>query len=141
VVDPKTSKKEKGQSTTLFAVVLPAIVILLIVALDSIGTTNRLMEGLAVTDLAAHAGAQEIKVLPNGVIQPAASADQVAIAYFNRQAPRYVQLVSVWCGLVNKRPACIMISRVQDVGFLLGNQYITVRSVAYLVYGVTRGDQ
>ena len=141
MVTPKTSGKEKGQSTTIFAVVLPAIVILLIVALDSIGTTARLMEGLAVTDLAAHAGAQEIQVLPNGVIQPTASADQVAIAYFNRQAPRYVQLESVSCGLVSKRPACILISRVQEVGFLLGNQYITVRSVAYLVYGVTRGDQ
>jgi hypothetical protein len=99
------------------------------------------MDGVSVTNLAAMAGAQEVKVLPNGVIQTTDQAYSTATWYFVQQAPSYVQLMSVWCGQTNNRPSCIIKARVETAGLMLGGQYINITAVGYLSYGVTRGDQ
>jgi hypothetical protein len=141
MVKPRYSRAQKGQSTTLFAVFLPAIIVLLIGVLDTLATTSRLMDGVSVTNLAAMAGAQEVKVLPNGVIQTTDQAYSTATWYFVQQAPSYVQLMSVWCGQTNNRPSCIIKARVETAGLMLGGQYINITAVGYLSYGCTRGDQ
>ena len=141
MVKPRYSRAQKGQSTTLFAVFLPAVIVLLIGVLDTIATTSRLMDGVSVANLAAIAGAQEIKVLPNGVIQTTEQAHSTATLYFVQQAPSYVQLMSVWCGQTKNRPSCIIKARVETAGLMLGGQYINITAVGYLSYGVTRGDQ
>jgi hypothetical protein len=135
------SKKESGQSTALFLIFLPAVIVLLVGILDTIVTTNRLMDGVSVTNLAAMAGAQEVKVLPNGVIRTTDQAVPTATFYFSQQAPSYVQLTSVWCGTTNERPSCIIKASVATAGLMLGGHYINITAVGYLSYGVTRGDQ
>lgn len=137
----RADRRQRGQSLLLFAICLPAIVVLILVVADTAVTTSRLMDGLAVADFAAHAGAQEVRVLPNGRMEPSSRASEVVAWYFYQQAPPYVQLVSVWCGVRRDMPACEVTVRVQTAGFLLGGDSITVRTVGYLSYGVTRVDQ
>ena len=138
---PFLARKEKGQALALFIVILPAILILLLGVIDISIATSRLMDGVAVTDLAAHAGAQEIRILPNGAVEVTENARQVAANYFYRQAPAYVELTSIWCGEKGGRPACVIKARVKTAGLLLGDHFIDFTQVGYLVYGVTRGDQ
>jgi hypothetical protein len=138
---PFFRRTEKGQSAALFAIVATALVLFVIGVMEYMVTTSRMMEAVAVADLAAHAGAQEVKVLPNGVITPTGAGPAVARQYFALQAPEYVELTSVWCGVRNNRPACEVGARVRTAGYLLGRQYVDVSAVGYLAYGVTRGDQ
>lgn len=132
---------ERGQSTAFFALVLPLMSIFILGILDYMVTTARMMEAVAVTDLSAHAGAQEIKVQPDGMLIPSDEAVGVARSYFSDQAPRYIKLSSAWCGELSGRPACVLSASVESAGILLPRQHIKVTAVGYLVYGATRGDQ
>jgi len=62
------SRNERGQSVLLFAILMPIMSLFLLGILDYMVTSARVMETVAAADLAAHAGAQEITVLPNGTI-------------------------------------------------------------------------
>jgi uncharacterized membrane protein len=133
--------KQKGQAMVQFAVFLPVLIILLMIVADTAITSARLMDAVAVSDLAAHAGAQEVKVLPNGKIEPSENAENVAAAYFMQQAPPYVSLVSIVCDVRKGKPACELVVRVHTAGVMVGQNWITVRALGYLAYGVTRDDQ
>ena len=61
-------RNERGQSILLFAILMPLMSLFLLGILDYMVTNARVMETVAAADLAAHAGAQEITVLPNGTI-------------------------------------------------------------------------
>ena len=67
--------------------------------------------------------------------------NQVAALYFNAQRPSYTQLVSVSCGRVQNRPACLVQAQTRYAGYLLSARWVTVRAIGYLANGVTRGDQ
>ena len=138
---PFYRRGEKGQSAAVFAVVVTALVLFVMGIMDYMVTTSRTMEAVAVADLSAHAGAQEVVVLPNGVIQVAPQGPGVAATYFSMQAASYMQLANVFCGRVQGRPACQVTVRVKSAGFLIPEHWVTVRAVGYLVYGATRGDQ
>jgi hypothetical protein len=137
----KGAKSELGQSILLFAVLLPLMALFLLGILDYMVTNARVMETVAVADLAAHAGAQEIKVLPNGVISATPRGKVIAARYFNAQAPIYAQLVSVSCGRTQGRPACLVRARVASAGYLLPSRPVLVNAIGYLAHGITRGDQ
>ena len=136
-----TRRKEKGQSAALFAVVVTVLVLFVLGVMDYMITSARTMEAVAVADLSAHAGAQEITVLPNGVIQVNSQGLIIAAQYFSMQAPSYIQLSNVTCGGIQGRPACEVIVQVKSAGYLIPQHWITIRAVGYLVYGATRGDQ
>jgi Flp pilus assembly protein TadG len=137
----KFNKNERGQSVILFAVLLPLMALFLLGILDYMLTNARVMETVAAADLAAHAGAQEITVLPNGVITATTRGNSIASSYFNSQAPGYTHLSSVSCGRHQGRPACIVQAKVKSTGFLLPSGWINVNAIGYLAQGVTRGDQ
>lgn len=137
----KPRKKERGQAVLLFAVLLPIMALFLLGILDYMLTNARVMETVAVADLAAHAGAQEITVLPNGVIIATTRGNGIAASYFNSQAPGYAHLSFVSCGLHQNRPACIVNAQVQSTGYLFPRRWINVNAIGYLAHGVTRGDQ
>jgi len=104
----KAHRTERGQSILLFAILLPLMSIFLLGILDYMVTNARVMETVAVADLAAHAGAQEITVLPDGTITATAGGNEIAAWYFNAQRPDYAQLVFVSCGRHQGRPACLL---------------------------------
>lgn len=132
---------EKGQSILFFALTLPLMAVFLLGILDYMVTSARVMQGIGDADLAAHAGVQQIKVQPNGAIIPDPAAASRAVEYFHYMAPKYVSLGSAWCGMRSGRPACAVEVDVQSAGILLPKRNIKVDALAYLVYGVTRGDQ
>ena len=132
---------ERGQSTLLFAILLPIMALFLLGILDYMITNARAMETVAAADLAAHAGAQEIIVLPNGVIKATSRGRSVAAGYFNSQSPAYAHLSAVTCGRFQNRPACLVRVQVQSAGYLLPRRWIAVSAIGYLANGVTRGDQ
>jgi Flp pilus assembly protein TadG len=134
-------KHERGQSVLLFAVLLPLMALFLLGILDYMVTNARVMETVAVADLAAHAGAQEITVLPNGVITATTRGNRIAANYFNSQAPGYTHLAFVSCGRQQNRPACIIRARVQSAGYLFPSRSVTISAIGYLAHGITRGDQ
>jgi hypothetical protein len=103
-------------------------------------TTNaRAMEAVAVADLSAHAGAQEVRLLPNGkILSDVDAAEEVAYDYFRMQAPSYVQFVDVVCGDSVDRPFCRVTVRVNSPGFLFPSRPVTVHAVGYLAWGITR---
>lgn len=135
------SSREHGQSVLLFAVLMPVMSLFLLGILDNMVTNARLMEAVAAADLAAHAGAQEITVLPDGRITVTGDGNRIAALYFNAQRPAYIRLASVSCGIRQGRPACEVTARVRSAGVLLPARWITVNAVGYLANGVTRGDQ
>ena len=137
----KFRKSERGQSVLLFAVLLPLMAFFLLGILDYMVTNARVMETVAVADLAAHAGAQEITVLPNGVITATTRGNAIAANYFNGQAPAYAHLAFVSCGRQQNRPACFVRAQVQSAGYLLPSRSVTISAIGYLAHGVTRGDQ
>lgn len=137
----KNKRNERGQSILLFAILMPVMSLFLLGILDYMVTNARVMETVAAADLAAHAGAQEITVLPNGVITATTAGNGIAAAYFNSQRPAYAQLGSVSCGRHQNRPACFVTARVRSAGYLLPARWVTVRAIGYLAHGVTRGDQ
>ncbi len=138
---PLSKRTEKGQSAAVFAVVAMALVLFVLGVMDYMITSVRNMEAVAVADLSAHAGAQEVEVLPNGVIRVTPLGPTIAARYFSMQRRSYLQFISATCGTVPGRPACEVIVRVQSAGILLPQHWITVRALGYLANGVTRGDQ
>ena len=137
----KFDKRERGQSVLFFAILMPIMALFLLGILDYMVTNARVMETVAVADLAAHAGAQEITVLPNGVITVTTRGNGIAAAYFNGQAPAHAQLANVSCGRHQGRPACFVRAQVQSAGYLLPSRPVIVNAIGYLAHGVTRGDQ
>ena len=137
----KIRRIERGQSVLLFAVLMPIMALFLLGILDYMVTNARVMETVAAADLAAHAGAQEISVLPNGTIIATTRGNSIAASYFNSQIPGHAHLSSVSCGRQQNRPACIVQAQVQSAGYLLPSRWITVNAIGYLAQGVTRGDQ
>jgi len=133
------SVSEKGQSITLFALMLPLMAVFILGLFDYMVTSARTMEAVAVADLSAHAGAQEIYLLPNGkILSDVPSAERVAADYFRMQTPSYVQLINVVCGDTVERPFCRVTARVNSPGYLFASRPITVHAVGYLAWGVTR---
>jgi Flp pilus assembly protein TadG len=137
----KLPKTERGQSVLLFAILMPVMSLFLLGILDYMVTNARVMETVAAADLAAHAGAQEIKVLPDGTITATTAGNGVAVQYFNSQRPGSARLTSVSCGRSQGRPACLVMARTRSAGYLLPARWVTVRAIGYLANGVTRGDQ
>jgi len=130
---------EKGQSITLFALMLPLMAVFILGLFDYMVASVRTMEAVAVADLSAHAGAQEIRLLPNGkILSDVPEAERVAADYFRMQSPSYVQLVSVVCGDTVERPFCRVSARVNSAGYLFASRPITIHAVGYLAWGVTR---
>ena len=133
---------ERGQSIALFALMLPLMAVFILGLFDYMVTSARTMEAVAVADLSAHAGAQEVYLLPNGkILSDVPSAERVAADYFRLQTPSYVQLVSVVCGDTVERPFCRVSARVNSAGYLFPSRPITVHAVGYLAWGVTREKQ
>jgi len=133
---------EKGQAAALFAVLVPVTVLFFLGVIDYMVTNARVMETIAAADLAAHAGAQQINLLPDGTIEPFSSqARAVATSFFAAQAPPEASLEGISCGLIQERPACRVRARVCSAGWLLPETWISVNTVGYLAYGVTEDDQ
>jgi Flp pilus assembly protein TadG len=137
----KIKRNERGQSILLFAILLPVMSLFLLGILDYMVTNARVMETVAAADLAAHAGAQEITVLPDGTITATTAGNGIAAAYFNSQRPASAQLLSVSCGRHQGRPACFVTAQTHSAGYLLSARWVTVRAIGYLAHGVTREDQ
>ena len=137
----KRLRTERGQSILLFAILLPLMSLFLLGILDYMVTNARVMETVAAADLAAHAGAQEITVLPDGTITATEAGNGIAVWYFNTQRPTYALLTSVSCGRHQGRPACLLEAQTRSAGILLPARWIMVRAIGYLAHGVTRGDQ
>jgi hypothetical protein len=135
------SRSEKGQSAPVFAVAVTALVLFIVGVMDYMITTARAMEAVGIADLSAHAGVQEVNVLPNGVIEISPSGPGAAAAHYARQAKSYTQLANVTCGRINNKPACEVAVRVRSAGFLIPQHWITVRAVGYMEHGSTRGGQ
>jgi hypothetical protein len=126
----------------LFAVVVPVTILFFLGVIDYMVTNARVMETIAAADLAAHAGAQQIMLLPDGTIEPFSSqASATATSFFIAQAPPEASLGAISCGLIQERPACQVSARVRSAGWLLPETWINVSAVGYLAYGVTEGDQ
>lgn len=140
-VEMKLKQSERGQSILLFAILMPLMSLFLLGILDYMVTNARVMETVAAADLAAHAGAQEITVLPDGTITATAGGNAIAATYFNAQRPGYAHLVSVSCGRNQGRPACFVQAQTRSAGYLLPARWVNVRAIGYLAHGVTRGDQ
>jgi len=140
----RMSKKfsEKGQSITLFALMLPLMAVFILGLFDYMVTNARTMEAVAVADLSAHAGAQEIRLLPNGkILSDVPAAERIAADYFRMQSPSYVQFMGVVCGDTSEKPFCRVTARVQSAGYLFPARPVTVHAVGYLAWGVTREEQ
>ena len=137
----KFKRNERGQSILLFAILMPVMSLFLLGILDYMVTNARVMETVAAADLAAHAGAQEITVLPDGMITATTAGNGIAATYFNSQRGAFAQLISASCGRHQGRPACFVTARTRSAGYLLPARWVTVRAIGYLAHGVTRGDQ
>ncbi|HUH99001.1 MAG TPA: TadE family protein [Anaerolineales bacterium] len=134
-------RREQGQSIVFFALLLPLMAVFLLGILDYMVTSARVMQAIGVADLTAHAGVQQIRVQPNGAIISDSSGVSRAVDYFHYMAPGYVSLGSAWCGMRSGRPGCAVEVEVRSAGILLPGRNIKVDALAYLVYGITRGDQ
>ena len=140
-MEMKKLQRERGQSILLFAILLPLMSIFLLGILDYMVTNARVMETVAAADLAAHAGAQEITVLPDGTITATRGGDEIATRYFHAQHLESARLTFVSCGRHQGRPACLVTVEVRSAGILIPTRWVTVRAIGYLAHGVTRGDQ
>lgn len=135
-------REERGQSVALIALLMPVIVLFTLGLLDYAIATLRVQETAAVADLAAHAGAQEITLAPDGRVVPrVGAAEGKAAGYFVVQKPEHARLRGVACGLADGRPACAVVATTESPGYFLGRRTITVRAVGYLAYGAVRRDQ
>jgi len=131
---------EKGQSLVWFAIMLPVIAIFAMGIADFMVTNIRVQAAIAAADLAAHAGAQEIVVRPNGKIEMTSRGPVVVVNYFSAQKTQ-ASLTRAHCAIVDGRPACQVSATVMSSGLLLPKRPIIVQSIGYLAYGVTRDDQ
>jgi len=134
-------KSERGQAIALFALLVPITTLFAMGILEYMVTNLRVMETVAAADLAAHAGAQEIRVLPDGSIEATEEGRQVATAYFQAQRPEHSVFAGASCGQFDGRPGCRVQSQVQSMGYLLPQRWIGVNAIGYLAHGVTRDDQ
>ena len=133
---------ERGQSAALFAVIIPVTVLFALGIIDYMVTNLRVMEALAAAELGAHAGAQVVRLLPDGEILPHNPyARQTAAAYFRRQAPPGAVQNSVACGLNEERPACWVSISVRSAGYLVPERWIRIRALGELAFGATRDGQ
>ena len=132
----------KGQAVALFAVLVPVTVLFALGIFDYMVTTAKVMETLAAADLGAHAGAQIVKLQPDGrIVVDNPTARSTAAAYFLAQAPDGAVLRRVVCRLEENRPTCRLTAAVQSAGFLVPKRTIVVDAVGELAYGATRDDQ
>jgi hypothetical protein len=99
------------------------------------------MEAISAADLAAHAGAQEINLQPDGSLIGTSQGSEIAAMYFQRQAPGHTKLASTACGRYQGRPGCQVQVQVRSAGYLIPARWITVNAIGYMAYGVTEGDQ
>lgn len=132
---------EKGQAVMLYALLIPLTTLFVLGIMDYMITSIRVMEALAAADLAAHAGAQVVDVLPDGTIRSAPTASLAASAFFTRQAPPGSVLKTVDCRQRDGRPSCALTVSVQSAGFLFPKSWIRVNALGVLAYGATRADQ
>jgi len=138
----KIEDPRSGQAIALFAVVLAVTTLFALGVMDYMVTNVRVMETVAAADLAAHAGAQTIVLLPDGRLDMAGSqAENTAANFFRAQAPDGAVLGAVSCGLVGNRPACRVNAAMESAGMLIPKRWINVSAVGYLAYGVTEDDQ
>ena len=134
-------KRQQGQAIVLFALLLPVMALFLLGILDYMVTNARVMEVVAAADLAAHAGAQEIVVLPDGTLEGLAEGQMVADLYFRAQAPSGAQLLGASCGQTQGQPSCQVWAQTPSAGYLIPQRQIQISATGYLAQGVTRGDQ
>lgn len=134
-------RKEKGQAVALFALLVPLMSIFAVLLMEYMVSSARVMDTVAATDLAAHAGAQEIALEPDGTIYVTGRGEQVAASYFAAQGLPYAHLAYVQCGRFYDRPACRVGATVETPGWLLPKKYLDVNAIGYLAHGVTREDQ
>jgi len=134
-------RHELGQATVIFALLVPAMALFLVGVLDYMVTNAQVMEVVAAADLAAHAGAQEVLVNPDGTLANLAEGQAVAELYFRVQAPSEAQLLGTACGQIQGQPACQVWAQMPSSGYLIQRRQVQVSAVGYLAPGVTRGDQ
>lgn len=136
------SRQASGQAVALFAVVIPVTVLFALGIFDYMVTTARVMETLAAADLAAHAGAQRVRLEPDGrIVVDNPSARSTAATYFLAQAPEGTVLHTVACMLEQDRPTCRLAVSVQSAGYLIPQRSVRITAVGELAYGATRDDQ
>ncbi len=136
-----STKRQQGQAIVLFALLLPVMALFLVGILDYMVTNAQVMEVVAAADLAAHAGAQEIEVLPDGTLAGLAEGQAVAGTYFYAQAPAGAQLLGASCGQTQGQPSCQVWAQTSSAGYLIPQRPIQVSAAGYLAQGVTRGGQ
>lgn len=134
-------RRQAGQALVLFALFLPVMALFLVGVLDYMLTNAQVMEVVAAADLAAHAGAQEIRVRPDGTLAGLAEGQAVAELYFRAQAPAGAQFLGAACGQDQGQPSCQVWAQTPSAGFLIPRRQIRISAVGYLAQGVTRGDQ
>ena len=134
-------KGQEGQAAVLFALLLPVMALFLVGILDYMVTNARVMEVVAAADLAAHAGAQEIVVRPDGTLAGLAEGQSVAELYFRAQVPPEAQFSGATCGQAQGRPSCEVRAQLPSAGYLIPRRQIQISAIGYLAQGVTRGDQ
>ncbi len=138
---PVPHRREQGQAIVIFTLLVPAMALFLIGILDYMVTNARVMEVVAAADLAAHAGAHEILVNPDGTLANLAEGQAVAELYFRVQAPTEAHLLGIACGQTQGRPACQVWTQMPSAGYLIPQRQIQISAIGYLAPGVTRGDQ
>ncbi len=128
----------KGQVLPFVAITLAALLILILATISYGVLTLRTMRALAAADLAAHAGAMEVRVLPNGQIVPNGRGPHMARNVFLQHQPPHTSLVGVSCGLHARRPFCEVTVRVEGA-FWAPDRVVKAR--ALLVQGITQEGQ
>jgi hypothetical protein len=136
-----TNKQSQGQAIALFALLMPVMALFMVGILDYMVTNARIMEVVAAADLAAHAGAQAIVVLPDGTLEGAAEGQAIAEAYFRAQTPAGASFLGAACGQAQGQPICRVWAQALSAGYLIPPRPIQISASGYLAYGVTRGDQ
>jgi len=127
----------RGQVFPLMALFLAALLVLVMAALSYGVLTVRLMDALAAADLAAHAGAMQIHVLPDGRYETR-RGERVAQAVFRRHALPFARLQGAVCGVDDGKPWCEVTVRVEGA---LWAPDRTIHARAVLAAGVTGEDQ
>lgn len=139
--ESSSRRQERGQAIVIFAMLLPVMALFMVGILDYMVTNAGVMELVAAADLAAHAGAQEIAVHPDGSLTGLPQGQAVAESYFRVQAPAGAQYLGASCGLIQGHPACQVHAQIPSAGYLIPRRQIQVSAVGYLAQGVTRGGQ
>lgn len=134
-------KRQQGQAIVLFALLLPVVVLFLVGVLDYMVTNVPVTEVIAAADLAAHAGAQEILVRPDGTLEGLAEGQALAALYFRAQAPPDARLLSTSCGQTQGHLSCQVWAQTLSAGYLIPRRQIQISAIGYLAHGVTRDDQ